>query len=181
MSTVPKPRYTPEEYLARERRALTKSEYYQGEIFAMERANRRHCLIVSNLVGLLGNQLHDRPSEVYPSAMRVKVLATEIYTYPDVVVANGNSQFEDEQRDVLLNPAALFEVMSKSTEALDRGVKASNYRCIDSLCELVLIAQDRAYVERHQRQPDGQWMLAETSNLVSEMPLDSIGANLPLA
>ena len=181
MSTVPKPRYTPEEYLARERSALTKSEYYRGEIFAMAGATREHNLIVGNLIRTLGNQLLDRPCEVYPSDMRVKVIGSGLYTYPDVSVICGEPRFEDDQFDTLLNPTVLFEVLSDSTEKYDRGTKASQYRRIASLRELVLIAQDFPHVERHSRQPDGQWMLSDVFELEKSLELTSISVTLPLA
>jgi Uma2 family endonuclease len=181
MSTVPKPRYTPEEYLARERKAPTKSEYYRGEIFAKAGATRAHILIVGNLTFVLNQQLRDRPCEVYPVEMRVKVSATGLYTYPDLAVVCGEPRIEDNVHDTLLNPTVLIEVLSESTEAYDWGVKASQYRALASLRELILIAQDRPHVERYVRQPDGHWMLEEAGNLSDVMPVDAISATLPLA
>lgn len=180
MSTAPILRYTPEEYLARERKALTRSEFYRGEIFAMAGATRAHILIVSNLARVLGNQLLDRPCEVYPVEMRVKVSATGLYTYPDLAVVCGEPRFDDDQRDTLLNPTVLIEILSDSTEAYDRGAKSSQYRQLPSLRELVLIAQDRPQVERYSRQPDGQWLLTEARELSEVMALDSIAVSLPL-
>jgi Uma2 family endonuclease len=181
MSTVPKPRYTPEEYLARERHAPTKSEFYRGEIFATAGATREYILIVGNLSHVLNQQLRDRPCEGYSADMRVKVSATGLYTYPDLTVVCGEPRFEDDQFDILLNPTVLIEVLSDSTEAYDRGTKASQYRQLPSLRELVLVAQDRPHLERHQRQSDGRWVLADSRSLADTMPLDSIEVELPLA
>jgi Uma2 family endonuclease len=123
MSTAAKPYYTEIEYLARERRAQYKSEYYRGEIFAMAGATREHNLIVGNLVRALGNQLANGPCEVYPIDMRVR-LPSGLYTYPDVTVARGEPKFLDDEFDTLINPTVLVEVLSASTEAYDRGTKA---------------------------------------------------------
>ena len=90
MSSVPKLRFTPEEYLELERKAEYKSEYLDGEIFAMAGARREHNLIVSNVIASLHSQLRGRACETYPSDMRVKVTATGLRTYPDVVVVCGD-------------------------------------------------------------------------------------------
>ncbi|HPM83342.1 MAG TPA: Uma2 family endonuclease [Candidatus Anammoximicrobium sp.] len=181
MSTVPKRLLTPAEYLAQERHAPFKSEYYQGETFAMAGATREHNLIVGNVVREVGNGLKGLNCEVYPSDMRVKISATGLYTYPDVTVVCGGPEFEDEQGDTLLNPTVLFEILSDSTEAYDRGTKSAHYRRLPSVKEYVLIAQDRPLVERYVRQPDGGWTLREVTQLDQTVELDGIPIQLPMA
>src|SRR5262249_39888199 len=127
MSTPTKSRFTPEEYLALERAAERRSEYYAGEIFAMGGASRKHIVIVANISGQLWSQLKGRPCRVYPNDMRVKVSPTGLYTYPDVAVVCGLDQFDDDHQDTLLNPTVIIEVLSKSTEAYDRGKKFEHY------------------------------------------------------
>src|SRR5438876_4889604 len=95
MSTVPQTYVTTAEYLAIERAAETKSEYFDGQVFAMAGASREHNLIVGNCYRVLSSQLLDRPCEAYPSDMRVKVTATGLYTYPDVTVVCVEPEFED--------------------------------------------------------------------------------------
>jgi Uma2 family endonuclease len=181
MSAVPKHRLTPEEYLAQERGAQFKSEFYRGETFAMAGATRENNLITGNVLNESKNQLRDRPCEVYSSDMRVKIRRTGLYTYPDVAIVCAEPQFEDDELDTLLNPTVLCEVLSKSTEGYDRGVKAAQYRRIPSLKEYVVIAQDRPQVERYLRQPDGGWLLQEASELTESITLESVGVVLPLA
>lgn len=180
MSTRPKRRFTPDEYLSLERQAEIKSEYHDGEIFAMGGASEPHNLIVANLVGELRQQLKGRPCKVYPSDMRVKVSATGLFTYPDVVVVCGEPRWDDDRKDTLLNPAVLFEVLSDSTERYDRGKKFEHYRKLDSLTEYVLVAQDAAYLERYARQPDGRWLLSEENGLETALHLTSIECTLQL-
>lgn len=103
MSSVRQPKMTEAEYLAIERAAQTKSDFYAGEIYAMAGAKRNHNLVVSNLVRTLGNQLQHQPCEVYPSDMRVRVNPSDLYTYPDAVVACGQIEFLDDVQDTLLN------------------------------------------------------------------------------
>ena len=155
MSAIPKPSLTPQEYLARERRATEKSEYYRGEIFAMAGASFEHSLIKDNLARESGNQLKDKPCRVITSDLRIKVNATGLYTYPDAVIVCDEPKFEDAQVDTLLNPRVIVEVLSDSTEKYDRGGKFAHYRQIPSLQEYVLVAQDRALNRQSPRaRPD---------------------------
>ena len=181
MSAVPKPFLNPQEYLSRERRAETKSEYLRGEMFAMSGASREHNLIVGNVSRELGQQLRQLPCEVYQADMRVKVSSTGLYTYPDVTVACDEPQFEDAEVDTLLNPTVLVEVLSPSTADYDRGGKFAHYRRLASLQEYVLISQDRPLVEHYVRQDSDQWLLTEQRGLEDMLVLPSIGCQIPLA
>jgi Uma2 family endonuclease len=180
MSAVPKQYLTPQEYLALERRAERKSEYLRGEMFAMTGASREHNLIAANVSRELGQQLRERPCEVYQAGMRVKVSVTGLYAYPDVTVVCGEPQFEDAQVDTLLNPTVLVEVLSPSTADYDRGGKATHYRSLPSLQEYILISQDRALVEHYARQGPDQWLLTERHSLDDTLVLKSIHCRLPL-
>jgi len=181
MSLQPQQRYTPEEYLALERKAEYKSEYLAGEIFAMSGASERHNLITLNVAAALHAQFRDRPCRAYTSDMRVKVSPTGLYTYPDVVALCGEPQFDDEQRDTLLNPTVIIEVLSPSTEAYDRGGKFGHYRKLASLVEYVLISQEEPHVEHYVRQADNQWLLSEAGSLQDAVRLPSINCALVLA
>ncbi len=129
------PYVSPEEYLRLERQSEYKSEYLNGEIFAMSGASRKHNLITGNIGSEFNQQLRGKPCEAYISDMRVKVTATGLYTYPDVIVVCGEPKFEDKYVDTLLNPTLLVEVLSPSTERYDRIAKSSYYRTLDSLAE----------------------------------------------
>src|SRR5437899_10893867 len=104
MSSVPTHFLSPEEYLARERMAAYRSEYYRGEIFAMAGASWEHTLVKDNLAREAGNHLKSGPCRVLTSDLRVKVGATGLYTYPDIVIVCDKPQIEDKVRDTLLNP-----------------------------------------------------------------------------
>lgn len=172
---------TPEEYLANERVAEYKSEYFAGEVFALAGASRRHNLIMVNMIAALSNRLRGGSCEVYSSDMRVKVDELGKYTYPDVVVACGALQFEDSEQDTLANPTMIVEILSDSTEAYDRGGKFEHYRRIESLREYVLVAQDRHRVEHFLRLEDGHWLFSEIAGLEGTLALGSIGCELPMA
>lgn len=171
--------FTPEEYLARERKALDKSEYRNGQTYTMPGASHEHNVIMGNTFAELHIQLRDRTGIVYPSDMRVKVSSTGRYTYPDVVVVCEEPQFEDTHFDTLLNPTVLIEVLSPSTAAYDRGEKFASYQKLDSLCEYVLISQDRVRVEHYLRQAQ-EWDLTEFRSLSDVFRLVSIACELSL-
>ena len=181
MSSQTKQHYTPEEYLALERQAQYKSEYYAGEIFAMAGASRWHNLIVTNVVRELSLQLKGRPCTTYPSDMRVKISPTGLYAYPEVTVVCGEARFEDTQQDTLLNPTLIVEVLSDSTEAYDRGGKFAHYRKLDSLMAYVLITQTKPHVEHYLRQPDNRWLLSEADSVHDTIHLPAIDCHLALA
>ncbi len=168
-----------EEYIEIERNSEIKHEYFDGEIFAMSGASRSHNLIVANVVGELRSQLKKKPCRVYPSDMRLKIETTKLYTYPDAMIVCGQDKFDDDHKDMLLNPDVIIEVLSDSTESYDRGKKFENYRKIASLKEYVLISQDVRKIEKFLK--NGKfWIFAETDDDNSEMILESVGCSLNL-
>jgi Uma2 family endonuclease len=172
-------RLTPEQYLALERQATIKSEYFNGYIYAMAGASREHNLITVNMSGELRVLLREQPCEVYANDMRLKISQTGLYTYPDVVVACDAPRFEDTHIDTLLNPTLLVEVLSPPTEAYDRGEKFAHYRRLESLQEYVLVAQDRVRVEHYLRQGE-RWLLTELCDIGAALHLPSVGCALSL-
>jgi len=180
MSSHRKTLLTPEEYLALERKSEIKHEYFAGVVFAMVGASRRHNLIAANLIRLLGNQLLDSPCNVYPSDMRVKVVATGKYTYPDVVVACEEEVFDDAEKDTLLNPVVIIESLSQSTEAYDRGKKFEQYQSIASLTEYLLVAQEPYRLEQYVRQSNREWRYSEYRGAEDAVRINVVGCELVL-
>jgi len=181
MSSQPKPGLTPEQYLALERTAAYKSEYFRGEVFAMAGASPTHVLIVANIVAVLHGQLRQRPCTVYATELRLKIHASGLYTYPDVVVVCGEPRFDDDQRDTLVNPTRIVEVLSESTQDYDRGGKFAQYRKIPSFVEYVLVAQDECHIEHFVKQVDGLGLLSETDRLEDVLTLSSLECTLLLS
>ncbi len=181
MSSQPKTYIPPEEYLAIERQADYKSEYFNGEMFAMAEASPRHVLIVTNLVAELRGQLRRRPCTVYSTDLRVRVSPTGLYTYPDVIVVCGQVQLADDKKDTLLNPTLIIEVLSESTKDYDRGSKLQHYRALASLMEYVVVDQERCHVEHWVRQPEDRWLFSETNDVTDTIRLSTIECDLVLA
>jgi Uma2 family endonuclease len=170
-----------EDYLRIERTALRKSEYLNGAMTEMPGVSREHSLIVTNLVATLATLLLDRPYEVYSSELRLKVSATGLYIYPDVIVSDAEPAFEDRGAHTFLNPILLVEVVSKSTESNDRGRKFLHYQRIPSLQEYVLVSQYEFRVEQYVRQGDGKWLYTETTDPNGHFVFESIACRIPIA
>jgi Uma2 family endonuclease len=181
VSTQPKTFLTEEQYLEIERKAEYKSEYSAGEMFAMAGAKEGHNLLVTNLVREISEQVRNRPCRVYPSDMRVRIPATGLYTYPDVIAVCGEPKFRDEQRDTLLNPSLVVEVLSPLTEAYDRGRKFEHYRSVGSVTEYLLVSSDRIQVDLYTRQADGRFLLTSANDLEETLELQSVGCLLKLS
>ena len=178
MLAQPIPYMSEEEYLEFERNSEIKHEYFDGEIFAMSGASEAHNLIVANVIITLGNQLKKKPCRLYPSDMRLKIERTKLYTYPDVMVVCGDRKFGDKEKDMLLNPDVIIEVLSDSTENYDRGKKFEHYRRIASLKEYVLISQNIPKIERFLKTDHRRWILDETDDEHPEIILESVGCSL---
>jgi Uma2 family endonuclease len=172
--------YTADEYLEIDRAADQRSEYLDGAIVAMAGASREHSLIASNLVRELGTLLKRRPCEVHGSDLRVKVADSGLYTYPDVTVLCAEPVFLDDERDTLLNPTVIIEVLSPSTEAYDRGEKFARYRQLPSLSQYILVAQDQPRIECFTRR-GAEWVLSEASGRDASIALAALDCTLELA
>jgi Uma2 family endonuclease len=181
MASQPRTFLTPEQYLAIERAAEYKSEYYAGEMFAMSGAREAHNLIQGNLYVELRRQLRQRACRFYTSDMRVRVNASGLYTYPDATALCGEPLFLDDVRDTLLNPHLIVEILSPSTEAYDRGRKFGHYRTVESLREYLLISAERVSAELFIRQADGRWLLSAATQMEEVLDLQSIGCRIALA
>lgn len=174
-------RLTEAEYLDLERRAEFKSEFLDGEMFAMAGGTIAHSLIASNLIFALRTQLKGCPCRVYTSDLRVKVQASGLYTYPDVSLACGQDRLDDEHEDTLLNPVVIVEILSDSREAYDRGKKFELYRQLPSLREYLLVNQYKPLVEQYIRQESGAWILRDLAGLEGKLALPSVGITIAMA
>lgn len=180
MSTQTKTFLTPEEYLAIEREAEFRSDYWNGETFTMAGAREPHNDIGVNVTAEIRQQLRSRPCKNWANDRRVRT-CSDLYTYPDGIVVCGERRFLDASRDTLLNPTLIVEVLSPSTEAYDRGLKFAQYRMIESLLEYLMLASDRIHAELFTKQTNGQWTLSEWSAPEAVVVLKSCGCRLKLA
>jgi Uma2 family endonuclease len=181
MSTLTVTHVTPEEYLAAERLSETKSEYLDGGVFPMPGASLNHVQIAINLTTELNIQLRPSPCRVLGMDLKVGTPDSRKFFYPDVVVVCDEPQFHDDRKDVVLNPILVVEVLSKSTEAFDRGAKFRAYQTVESLKEYLLVSQDRPLIEQYIRNDDGEWRYRAAEGPESSLALPSVGCTLNMS
>jgi len=176
-------RATVEEYLRFEAQSPDKHEFCDGQIIDTGGGTIEHSLVIANVIGELGNALQGKPCIVLDSNMQVRIAHKHTYRYPDASVVCGEPQLDTVAtgRRTLLNPKLIVEVLSPSTEGIDRGKKFSDYREIPSVEEFVLISSDEPMIEVYYRQPDGVWRFTPARGLESTIALASIGITLKLA
>ena len=160
MAADPHPRLTPEEYLEIEPAADYKSEYFNGEMFAMSGGTPRHAVIAGNAGAEFRAALRNKGYTVASSDLRIRTTPAGLYTYPDVTVYCGQLQFVEGTKETITNPVLLVEVLSPSSESHDRVLKWEQYRQIESLRDYVLISQTTPRVEVYSRHPEG-WLFTE--------------------
>ena len=173
-------RLTEAEYLQMERAAEFKSEFAEGEMFAMAGGTPEHSLIATNLAREFGNRLSGTHCVPYNSDLRIKVEGSGLYTYPDLSVICGPLQLAEGTEDTAVNPTVLVEVLSDSTEAYDRGKKFEHYRQIESLHVYLLVSQHEPRIEQFLRQPDGRWLWNEAFGPEVSLEVPPLGIALSL-
>lgn len=178
MSTAPQHRYSAAEYLAFERESDERHLLVDGQIVAVAGGSISHAMICDNLLVALAARLRAGPCRAFSSSLRVRIDATGNYTYSDVTIVCGQRQLEGD--DTLLNPRILIEVLSPSTERLDRGWKFKNYQLITSFEEYVLVSQDEPRIERFFRQGEIGWLTTVTEGLAAALQFNALECELPL-
>jgi Uma2 family endonuclease len=160
-------------------RPSLKSELYDGEMIAIGEHGILHSRLKSNLTGEIGLRLKNGPCQSFTGDLKVYVERTGNFFYPDLVVC-GTVEVHDGQKDVVVNPTLLIEVLSPSTESFDRGMKFLNYQRIPTLREYLIVAQDRPLLWRYVRQDDNGWLLTTFEDLNGTIKLKSVPVTLAL-
>ena len=173
-------RFTPEEYLIVERGALEKSEYYDGEVFARPGADESHNIVAGNVAVMLLSSLRKNGGQPFGSDMKVAVTQQGPFFYPDVSVACGERKFLRGRRDVLLNPVLIIEVLSKSTQRFDRGIKLEEYQRMATVQAILLLSSDDCRAESYVR-AGRHWKQQTIIGLDKFVELPSPQCVLPLA
>jgi Uma2 family endonuclease len=179
--------YTPEEYLTLERQTVERHEYLDGLVYAMAGESLEHSTIGSNINASLNYQLRGKPCRVLQPNMKVRTrLATDqtptgLFSHPDCLVVCGEPIFHDVHLDVLINAKVIIEVLSRSTEAYDRGEKFSRYRQMESFTDYLLVSQTRPSIEHFTKQANGDWILHIEAAPGNSIVISSIGCSLHLA
>ena len=181
MSAQIKPRYSLEDYFELEPTSEEKWEWFNGEVFCMSGVSPNHGLVEINFAALLSNKLEGRNCRVFPADIRIKTPAAPPYRYADLSVLCGRPIYENIGGvETLTNPELIVEVLSRSTEAYDRGDKFTYYKSIPSLREYLLVAQHRPHISQFVKQSDDSWNQTEVNDLAASLYLPSIDCTLAL-
>ena len=174
-----KTRISVEDYHAGEEINPVKYEYVYGEVYAMAGTSDNHNRIVGSLYAALLNHLRNSRCEPFMGGIKVRV-SPHVYYYPDVLVSCEENPESSYFRN---NPILVIEVLSTSTQEIDRREKLLFYQQMPSVSEYVVIEQQKKLIEVHRRQPDGRWITyyfnqddeeAEFQSVEMTMPLDEI-------
>jgi Uma2 family endonuclease len=159
---------TAEDYLKMERNGLRekigKHEFFNQKLIFMPGASNNHNIITKNVIYALEHQVRQNRTNhlVYAQDMRtISHIPNKNYFYPDVEIVEGRAIFDDEHKDILVNPSLIIEVLSESTEKFDRGDKFKSYRNIHTFTEYILISQDGKNIEQFYKNDNGKWEIGE--------------------
>lgn len=179
---LPRPTmYSEEEYLRLENKAFEKSEFFQGKIIMMAGASLNHNFINDNVVGLIHPFLKGKSCKSCSSDQRIHIPSNSLYTYPDIMIVCGPQKYAEHDRNTIVNPSVIVEILSPSTMDYDRGRKFRLYRDIESLQEFVLIDSMSIAAEVFRRNADSQWTLADDAfSLTDSITIQTIGATLQM-
>lgn len=159
--------------------AISKSEYYQGQIYAIAGGTVRHSQIASNTIATLSPGLAGKPCTVFNSDLRLHVHQNGLYTYPDVMVICAKVELLPGRQDTVTNPLLIVEVLSESTRDYDMTIKFELYRGLPSLVHYLLIDSDKVLLRYFRRLDNGQWLMQEAQR--TQDSIDLVGLDIQLA
>ncbi len=180
--SVPLTYLTVEEYLKAEESSEIRHEYIAGQVFVMSGSSKEHNLIAGNIHARLRSHLRGSSCSVFISDMKVRIQSTnktkpaDLFYYPDIVVTCNP---QDQDRFFVNYPCLIIEVLSPSTEAIDKREKRINYQALDSLQEYVLVSQDQIQVEIYRKDAQGNWSV-QTLDKGDDLQLKSVGLTLTM-
>ncbi|MFN0122594.1 MAG: Uma2 family endonuclease [Blastocatellia bacterium] len=182
MTALPKQRYTIEEYIALEKGARERYEYFDGEVFCMAGASLRHTRISANAFRRISDKISGRNCEAFSTEARIKVPTAPPYRYPDASVVCGEVKTEMFRgQEMVVNPILLVEVLSPSTSAYDLHDKFLEYQSIDTFEEYLVISQEAPQITQYIRQADHKWLRMDTVDMDGEITLESLDITLTVA
>jgi len=170
-----------EEYFSLEEKAVIRHEYYEGEIFAMAGGSHEHAVLMANTSGAVVPRLRGQKCYTASSEQRIKVEATGLITYPDLAIVCPPLRFAGKNTHTLLNPRAIFEILSPSTSQYDKTIKFANVKEIDEMTDYILIEQDSVGIEHRYRDDDGLWQSRIHDSLDDMLRLAGLDLEIPLS
>jgi len=172
--------YTSEEYLELEVNSLERHEYIDGAIIVMTGGTPNHNKISLNLSAALNFALKRQPYQVFVTDQRLWIPKKSIYTYPDIMVVDGELQLQEGRKDTITNPLIITEVLSNSTKSYDKDDKFAAYRTISTFQEYILIDQYKVNIEQYFKIDNKRWTFVEYNDLNETISLNYINFEISL-
>jgi Uma2 family endonuclease len=172
--------YSVDEFLRSERENSRKPNNTDGKILSTDSSNRTSNLIATNAVIAVGSRLQGQKSEIYVNDMCVK-LSDKRYSYPNVVLVNGEPSFIDKKFDVLLNPAVVVEIFSNDTSFNDKTEKLECYLAMDSIREYILVKEEEMRVDHYSKQNPKQWVYRIYNQRDEVVSIEAVNCKISLA
>jgi len=169
--------FTPEEYFTWEEQQLEKHELIDGRVYAMTGGTQNHSVIKLNIAALLKVHLRGSKCRVFNSDLKINILNTTNYTYPDLSVTCDDRDRENPL--YITYPCLIVEVLSPSTEAYDRGKKFNKYRRNPNLIDYVLVSSDEMAIDIYHKNDAGDWLIL-SYRVGDVVELKSINLSLPI-
>ncbi|PNW29630.1 UNVERIFIED_CONTAM: hypothetical protein BEN50_20775 [Euhalothece sp. KZN 001] len=151
------PQLTPEEYFAWEEKQLEKHEYIEGEVYAMGGGSINHGRIAIRLTAMFDEHLEGSKCITGNSDIKVNILKTNNYTYPDASVTCDER--DQSANQYISYHCLIVEVLSKSTEAYDRGGKFRMYSKNPVLEDYLLVSSTEIAVDLYHKKKTGEWII----------------------
>ena len=169
-----------ERYFSTERESLERHEYINGVMYAMAGGTPRHSEVIANVTATLKMRLRGSGCKVYNGDLRILNRDTGSVLYPDISVICGEPVLSALDKDTVVNPLIIVEVLSPSTEAYDRGVKFAHYKRLETLQVYVLVAQDQPHIQTYTRNGD-EWIPADFAGLDATLEIEALKLAAPLS
>ncbi len=173
--------YTLEEYLDFEVNSSERHEYINGEIRLMTGGTPNHNQIALNLSGTLNFALKRQPYRVFVTDQRLWIPEKRLYTYPDIIVIQGDIQLQEGRKDTITNPLIIAEVLSASTRNYDKDEKFAAYRTLPTFQEYLLIDQYTIHIEHYYKTDEKHWIFVEYNDSNETLSLNSISFEISVA
>ncbi|MBS9395665.1 MAG: Uma2 family endonuclease [Dolichospermum sp. LBC05a] len=171
--------YTPEEYLELEEKSEFKNEYIDGEIIPMTGGTTNHNEISGNFYLHFKLKMRNQNYKIYMGDVKLWLQRYQIYTYPDIMVIQGEPIYQGTGTTQVTNPLMIVEVLSKSTINYDKTDKFRFYRSLPELKEYIMINQYECFIEQFAKNAEGQWVLTEYESVNDILSLKSIDFQIP--
>ncbi|WP_414756239.1 Uma2 family endonuclease [Anabaena sp. CCY 9910] len=172
--------YTPEEYLELEEKAEFRSEYRNGEIIPTTGGTTNHNKIAGNFYSYLKSALRGKDYEIYIADVRLWLPRYQQYTYPDVMVIQGEPVYAGTNTTTVTNPSLIVEVLSKFTKNYDQGDKFHYYRSIPEFQEYILIDQHEYHVMQYVKTAADQWLFTELESDSATLSLNTVDLQISI-